>query len=408
MIVRNSQWRSLVWLLALPLYGLIVAASATAEEPLAASEAAEAKGPSDPYQVPEGSVEELMLFIENGPCEMQPRTVLELRRMNQSLDSAADRIFHSSEATEGQRLLAAGFRVKFLSRLRLLGVKESAHKLDEFLSAVANDPAPQLQALARFASLDRKIDSWAWLSAEGKQALVAEVQAGLQVSELNEYDVVLLMKLANVAAETPQAEAVAKTIEQVLPQLRESQNANLLARLPWLEGLARRLELPGHQLEVEGTLLSGDEIDWQQYRGKVVLVGFWATWSDPCVAELESVKAAFEAYHTKGFEVIGVTLDTNRNDAQQFVAERKVPWPILVNPNDEATHWNHPMVSKYAISTIPRAILVDGKGNVIHMNLRGKELHKALAKMLGPSEMVTSQATTSEEPAVEKTALNNP
>ncbi|QDU58468.1 peroxiredoxin family protein [Aeoliella mucimassa] len=420
MTMQNSQWRIFALLLAVPLGSCLSAAIASAVEPKSAEQADEptpAKATTnssrDPYEVPEGSVDDLLGYIQTGPVHMRPRSVLDLRRMNQSLDMAAQRIFASQEASDQQRLLAASLRVKFLHRLRLLGVKESGHKLDAFLSNVANDPAPRLQAFARYTQLDRQLDAWQHLCDQDRQAIIAEVRSGIEAPQADEHDLALLLKLADTVAESPDATKVAEVIEQLLPQLANSPNASITAHLPWLEGVARRLKLPGNALEVEGELLSGDQLDWQDYRGKVVLVGFWATWSRPSTGEVSNIKTAYNAYHDRGFEVIGVSLDTNQEAVRTFVADRKIPWPVIYNQSetvssDDSSHWNHPLASKYAINTIPRAILVDQEGNVIHMNLRGKNLHQTLAQILGPTPRLANRPEGEPTPAGGKAVATDP
>jgi peroxiredoxin len=91
----------------------------------------------------------------------------------------------------------------------------------------------------------------------------------------------------------------------------------------------------------------------------------------------------YQAYHDRGFEVLGISLDTDRGAVERYLDEVGVPWPTLFSDNAEATGWEHPMAAKYAITSIPRAILVDRAGRVLHLNARGQTLGAELKRLLG-------------------------
>src|SRR5260370_38395244 len=93
-----------------------------------------------------------------------------------------------------------------------------------------------------------------------------------------------------------------------------------------LEGAARRLKLPGKEIVLKGTKLEGKEVDLKSYRGKVVLVDFWATWCPPCIAELPNVKKLYETYHDRGFEVVGISQDRTMDALTKFLEKEKLPW----------------------------------------------------------------------------------
>ena len=91
----------------------------------------------------------------------------------------------------------------------------------------------------------------------------------------------------------------------------------------------------------------------------------------------------YEAYHEKGFEVLGISLDKSEAKAADYVEENAIPWPSLFPEDKDRRGWNHPLVSYYGIRGIPTAILVDADGRVVSMNARGRALREQLRELLG-------------------------
>jgi thiol-disulfide isomerase/thioredoxin len=109
-----------------------------------------------------------------------------------------------------------------------------------------------------------------------------------------------------------------------------------------------------------------------------VLVDFWATWCGPCKAELPNVLANYEKYHSRGFEVVGVSCDEDKAALIKFIEDQKLPWPIMFQQPGEPS-----MANYYGITGIPTAILTNKKGEVISLNARGPELTRLLGELLG-------------------------
>lgn len=124
--------------------------------------------------------------------------------------------------------------------------------------------------------------------------------------------------------------------------------------------------------------LEGKPLSLERFSGKVVLLDFWATWCGPCIAELPHVLETYEKYHSKGFEVIGISLDREREELETFIKKRKMPWPQYMDGEGEEFE----LAEKYGVNAIPATFLIDGKGTILAKDLRGEALGKAVAEAL--------------------------
>lgn len=130
---------------------------------------------------------------------------------------------------------------------------------------------------------------------------------------------------------------------------------------------------------IKATTLDGKPIALSDFAGKVVLIDFWATWCGPCVAELPHVKSAYTKFHDQGFEIIGISLDDNKDALKKFIAKREMPWAQIVN--NEIKGGKDP-ASVYGVSSIPTTVLVGRDGTIAATNLRGERLGKEVEKAL--------------------------
>ncbi len=137
-------------------------------------------------------------------------------------------------------------------------------------------------------------------------------------------------------------------------------------------------------LVFQATTTAGQAIQFPSaYKGKVVLLDFWATWCGPCLRELPYLTAAYEQYHPKGFEVLGISLDAPDAGARMaaFTRERKMPWAQV----HDGKVWNGTVVNQYSVKGIPAAFLVDGDTGMIlaaGSQLRGENLAKTIEEAL--------------------------
>lgn len=115
------------------------------------------------------------------------------------------------------------------------------------------------------------------------------------------------------------------------------------------------------------------------YRGKVVLVDFWSSWCAPCKAEMPNLIAAYEKYHAKGFEILGVSLDTEREAMDEHLATMPgITWRQVCTER----MWEDPTAELYGVLGIPSAFLVDAEG-VLYGKVRGPQVEAGLNELLG-------------------------
>jgi peroxiredoxin len=153
-------------------------------------------------------------------------------------------------------------------------------------------------------------------------------------------------------------------------------------------GVLRRIELTEkvHALLVEGSAFpdfsqkdtGGTLRSPSAFKGKVLLIDFWATWCGPCVKELPNVLKIYEKHHPEGFEVIGVSLDREPEKLLSYIKEHELPWPQILDERES----DDALAVKYGVSAIPSTFLIDRQGRIIGVGLRGEALEQAVVKAL--------------------------
>ncbi len=125
-------------------------------------------------------------------------------------------------------------------------------------------------------------------------------------------------------------------------------------------------------------LLTGDDFTLSAGKGKVIMVDFWATWCPPCIKEIPKIKQYYETFKAKGFEIIGISLDSNKDVLKEFIDNEKIPWKIAFS----GAGWEDETAGLYGVRSIPSYWLIDRNGVLRHFNLRKGELKKAIAALL--------------------------
>lgn len=112
--------------------------------------------------------------------------------------------------------------------------------------------------------------------------------------------------------------------------------------------------------------------------GKVTLIDFWASWCGPCRNENPNVVALYNEFHSKGFNIIGVSLDSNLEKWKQAILKDKITWTQISNLKE----WNDPIARTYEVNQIPSTFLLDSSGKIVAIDLRGEELKNKIKELL--------------------------
>ncbi len=136
--------------------------------------------------------------------------------------------------------------------------------------------------------------------------------------------------------------------------------------------------LKGAVLELAFKSTTGEAVDLKDYRGKVVLIDFWASWCGPCKAVMPTLIEVEKKFRDQGFRVIGVSLDQDQAAMDDYIKQMGMTWP----QSFDGKVWASPMATKYFVSAIPTTFLIDKSGKVREISVEGPKLADAVKKLL--------------------------
>lgn len=123
---------------------------------------------------------------------------------------------------------------------------------------------------------------------------------------------------------------------------------------------------------------AGNAISLTSYRGKYLLIDFWASWCGPCRMENPNYVSAYKKYNSKGFEILAVSLDENKNAWIKAINDDKLTWVHV----SDLKAWQNSVAQLYGVKAVPRNFLLDKSGKIIAKDLRGKDLSLFLDQLL--------------------------
>jgi len=344
----------------------------------------------DPFAVPDGNPQEMLAYIEElrgrQPAGTDAQAVAAFKdKVHRAIVEAADKAI-AGKPTDQQLESALSWKVIALNSLEESGDAGAAGKLKKLLDDLKKSGKTEFVREIRGFLFERKLGAAVTAGPEQTKKLVAQIEQFIGEAPPGRAEVRLAIRVGRTLERVGNGELAADTYRRLAKVFAGSDNKAIVRISLKMEGIARRLTLLGKKMHLEGTFLDGKPLKWDEYRGKIVLVQFWATWCGPCRAEIVNVKSSYELYQDRGFEVIGVNCDNDRKMLEEYLENDPLPWKNLFSTDAAAAGMDNPMATYYGVLGIPTLILVGPDGNVVSLNTRGPMLGQHLEKLLGPAE----------------------
>ena len=344
----------------------------------------------NPYLAPaHWSTADLLEFLLES--KYKPNSIRRRPQFALAVADAAQRVLADTNLKLAQRRLAYLTRTEVLHEQACLGDDTMDDLLAEIIAAKPDAEDKLVLREWSLLSAERQLMDALQLDANNQLdsadlrtllGSTAEYFAGTELTARHLRMATLTVTLINrLRSDDAQKQVeLAKERDQWFKQVGELFAASKAKRLAKYGNYLAKSEstsaLVGETMELTGVDFDDVEFDWNSYRGKVVLVDFWATWCGPCRKEMPQVKAILEQLNAKGLEVVGVSLDEDIQAVAEYAKENNIPWTNLCG--DQAKQ----SAQRYGVRAIPTMMVVGPDGKILAVANKVSELRTAIEEAL--------------------------
>ena len=258
----------------------------------------------------------------------------------------------------------------------LMQFEQTIRRQLALLSRYSKNSDSLMYVQASDAAMQKKIDSTRSADSAGYETTAREMKnfvldltQRVNSPALTIYVVSSFQKIAERNGITPlNLTEIASVVNKAINQFPD--NTTLLE---WKKTLR-----PGKAPEFTLLDTSGHEVSLASFKGKYVLIDFWASWCKPCRLENPNILAAYNQFKNKNFTIIGVSLDNNKQAWLKAIHDDGLTW----NHVSDLKGWESQVVSLYGVQSLPHNFLIDPAGNIVAEDVKGRELFEALGRVL--------------------------
>jgi thiol-disulfide isomerase/thioredoxin len=257
----------------------------------------------------------------------------------------------ANEKDEDERAGLERDRCQYLAMLATLGDDDAAAALRKLAAGKGETAIMAKSGIA--------LSQWwrASKDATKQEKILDDYRA---VAKANPKSENVTLALAVMATIGPASDDLTIKAAEILRKVMIGDTAKKLAAQLDPNGALR--ELVGKPLLTTGRTSSGKQFSTADWKGKVVLVDFWATWCGPCNAEIPRMKEIYKSYHPKGLEMVGVDCDGSDDTVNSFTKDKEMPWTQLREESQSESQPWHPLAMRWGVIGIPTMFLIDKKG----------------------------------------------
>jgi thiol-disulfide isomerase/thioredoxin len=215
---------------------------------------------------------------------------------------------------------------------------------------------------------------------EAADKLLADIEASAKTDDDKASVLMAKATMTRRAAGRDNREAAKEAYAAALAELAKTYPNTTVGKLAVSKIAASKLAPGSDPVPFTVKDMDGKDVSPADYKGKVLLVDFWATWCGPCMQELPNVLEAYKQYHDQGFEILGISLDrdTDKQKLLDTIKERGMSWRHVY----DGKYWTAEVAVLHDVQSIPFTILYGRDGKVVDTNLRGEKLGEAVKAAL--------------------------